>query len=474
LEGETGETLNQQMRLFHERALPDLGSNIKCGNSLIGPDFYDGRQMNLMDNEEMYRVNVFDWEREFAEVFKAGGFDAVIGNPPYGAKLSQEVSPYLQTFYKLQDYNLDSYLLFLEKSFSLLRKHGLFGMIIPNTWLVNLQSVKIRNYIFENIRIVNIIHYLQKIFATATVDTEVVILQKSSPGKDNDVKISIMDKNDGSTSYLIPQIRWQANNGKSVNIFEIPEFAELLDKLRVFPVFEELYHVTQGTKPFQVGKGKPHQTREIVDNKPFVAEVQKDKTFRPLLRGSLINKYKIIWDSNYWISFGDWLAEPRYSANYDVSEKIVIRQTGDSLIATLDQNQFVVRDNLYTIISREQDDNLRFLLGLLNSHLLNWYYQSALNPEKGEALAQVKRGHIAQLPIRSIDFSSPTDKARHDRMVQLVEQMLSLHKQLPDTKAGHDQTHLQRQIDATDRQIDKLVYELYGLTEEEIAVVEGK
>jgi len=80
---------------------------------------------------------------------------------------------------------------------------------------------------------------------------------------------------------------------------------------------------------------------------------------------------------------------------------------------------------------------------------------------------------MEKVPIRTIDFSNSADKARHERMVQLVEQMLVLQNQLPNAKAGHDQTHIQRQIDATDRQIDKLVYELYGLTEEDIAVVEG-
>ena len=83
LEGENQDTLERQMKLFKERALPDLGSNIKCGNSLIGPDFYQGKQMNLLDREEMYRINPFDWEKEFPEIMKRGGFDAVIGNPPY-------------------------------------------------------------------------------------------------------------------------------------------------------------------------------------------------------------------------------------------------------------------------------------------------------------------------------------------------------------------------------------------------------
>ena len=86
LEGENNQTLERQMKFFHERALPDLGDNIKCGNSLIGPDFYDvnvGQHMPLFDDEERYRINVFDWNAEFPEIMKKGGFDAVIGNPPY-------------------------------------------------------------------------------------------------------------------------------------------------------------------------------------------------------------------------------------------------------------------------------------------------------------------------------------------------------------------------------------------------------
>ncbi len=111
-------------------------------------------------------------------------------------------------------------------------------------------------------------------------------------------------------------------------------------------------------------------------------------------------------------------------------EKIVIRQTGDSLIATLDRHQFVARDNLYTIVSRNEEIRLAYILGLLNSCLLNWYYQKIINPEQGEALAQVKRGHIARLPIRTVDFKNQSDKARHDKMVSLVDQMLEFHKQL--------------------------------------------
>ncbi|NJN96481.1 MAG: hypothetical protein HC875_21430 [Anaerolineales bacterium] len=94
---------------------------------------------------------------------------------------------------------------------------------------------------------------------------------------------------------------------------------------------------------------------------------------------------------------------------------MVIRQTGYYLVAALDTKQFIVRDNLYTIVAPDNVFDLRYILGLINSRLLQWYYSNFINPEMGEALAQVKRGHLAQLPIVSPNFTNPTDKARHDQ-----------------------------------------------------------
>jgi hypothetical protein len=151
----------------------------------------------------------------------------------------------------------------------------------------------------------------------------------------------------------------------------------------------------------------------------------------------------------------------------------VIRQTGDHLVATLDCNQFIVRDNLYTIVSRENDYDLRFLLGIINSRLLQWFYANIINPEIGEALAQVKRGHLIQLPIAQIHFNNPTDKANHEKMVQLVKIMLEIKQKLATAKESQMKNILKRRIEATDKQIDNLVYQLYGLTTEEIGMVEN-
>jgi adenine-specific DNA-methyltransferase len=232
--------------------------------------------------------------------------------------------------------------------------------------------------------------------------------------------------------------------------------------------------VYNGDKPFEKGKGTPPQTEQTMKEKPFVKEgEQPDKPFSPLLRGSLIQRYTNLWNQDYWIQYGPWLAAPRDPAIFAAPIKIMVRQTGDSIIATTVGKDFIARNNLHILLPKRIVYDLRFILGFMNSRLMDFTY-SFMNPEKGEALAEVKKQHVEHLPIRPIDFTEPTDKACHDKMVSLVDQMLSLNKRLPEVKTDHEKTSLQRQIEATDQQIDQLVYELYGLTEEEIRIVEGR
>lgn len=470
LEGESKDVIEAQQKLFKERALPDLENNIKCGNSLIGSEIYDNDDLELT-SEDIQKINAFDWTYEFTEIMDNGGFDAVIGNPPYGGELSEYENTYLTDNYPLQEYQLDTYFLFIERALHILKNNGFFGMIIPNTWLLNLMTNKIRNHIFINCEISNIVHHCFYVFKNATVDTEIVIMKNTIPKRNHHISIKIAYKNIKNQNYIIEQKRWASNGGGPVNIFERPDFVGIADKMRNNELLDNICVIRQGTKPFQVGKGNPKQTKKIVDEKPFVSDKKIDSTFRPLLRGSLIQKYKILWDNDYWISFGDWLAEPRYSANYDASEKIVIRQTGDSPLATLDCNQFIVRDNLYAITLKEDYSHLKlsYILGIINSSLIKWFYQMILNPEKGEALAQVKRGHIAKFPIPLPDISHKNYK----RMVILVEQMLQLYGDIDNAKTPNNEKLIERQIDATNKRIEKLVYELYGLTDKEIEIVKG-
>jgi type I restriction-modification system DNA methylase subunit/predicted type IV restriction endonuclease len=482
LEDETDETLNRQRKLFHERALPNLGGNIKCGNSLIGPDFYDGKQMNMLATEEAQRVNVFDWQAEFPEIFKAGGFDAVIGNTPYGAYLYQEDKNYLTKKYPNQTYQLDSYLLFIERSVkNLLIKKGLFGMIMPNPWLTNLTQTKFRNFVTHNTKIIEIVHFKQKVFNKVTVDTEIVILQNQGniDDKTNVLIVTSIEEfingsnKNGIKSILHEQRKWCNLNGGVINIFLEKNEEDLARKCIYNNIpLKNICLTNVGIKPYQIGKGTPPQNKDIVENRIFDSSERISSEYRQYLRGKDINKYIIAPLEERFIKFGPWIAEPRPAIDFSAEEKILMRQTGDSLIATLDTNRYLCLNNLHVIINRNNNYNIRYLLGLLNSNLLNWYYHT-LNPEVGEALAEIKKSNVENLPIRNIAFDNAAEKKKHDWMVTLVEQMLALHKQLTETKTGQEQTLIQRQIDATDQQIDKLVYELYELTPEEIKIVEN-
>ena len=483
LDGENEETLKRQLKMWHERALPDLGRNIKCGNSLIGPDYYEGQQTSMFDEKEIRRVNTFDWKTEFSEIMKAGGFDAVIGNPPYGAYFYEADKEYLNSKFACQSYQLDSYLLFLERALrDLLSMDGFYGMIIPNPWLTNLLQKSIRRFVTENARICEIVHFQFPVFPKVTVDTEVVILQKAIPENWQAVATIVesldafqrLPLGQGIEKIRHEQQKWQALDGGVINIFISPSEEALADKCsRIGVPLSSLCIINVGIKPYQIGKGTPPQTKEIVESRPYDGDQKVGAAYRPYLRGSDIGRYLIDPIEPRYLKYGPWLAEPRPAANFDAPVKIVMRQTGDSLIATIDEDRYLCLNNMHVLVPEKSLPKPTYILGLVNSRLMNWYYYT-LNPEVGEALAEVKKTNVAALPIRSINISDKSDKAKHDKMVSLVERMLDMHKRLAKAKAPDDKTKLQRQIDATDQEIDHLVYDLYGLTEEEIAIVEGK
>lgn len=467
LEGETGETLNQQMRLFHERALPDLGSNIKCGNSLIGPDFYDGKQMGLLADEEMYRVNVFDWQREFAEVFKAGGFDAVIGNPPYGASFSDNEKKYIQEKYATYKYRYDSYIYFIEQSAKLASNNGYIGFITPELWLKLENCMPLRQFLsnhlgFELLRICG-----ENVFSNAVVNTIVFILRKG-------ITVHTLLIEQGDVAWEITSSTWQSSKTLAVDYRLNPAQTLLIEKIdRSTQPLSSFGESIQGITPYDKYRG---QDAELIKSRGFHFDHQVDESCGKWLAGKDITRYRHCW-SGEWLRYGSWLAAPRDPRFFEGS-RLLFREVpgkGKQIQATLVEETFYHGHSItpFKLHTNNQID-ARYLLGLANSKLISWYGGLMLPNFGKDIFPKMNPQDVKALTIRTIDFTNPTDKAAHDRMVQLVEQMLSLQKQLPEAKTGHDQTHLQRQIDTTDRQIDKLVYELYGLTEEEIAVVEGK
>jgi type I restriction-modification system DNA methylase subunit len=191
LEDENSETLAQTLRARHERALPDLDGNIKCGNSLIGPDFYDSKATNKLSEEERHRINAFDWLAEFPAIFatakgvkKGDHFNVIVGNPPYifarDEGFTEQEKAYFAKMFSHQQYQLNTFALFTEQAYKLLAVGGRLGFIIPNNWLSIVTMKTFRDFLVGSTADFVIVNNLYKVFSGANVDTSLITFQKGN------------------------------------------------------------------------------------------------------------------------------------------------------------------------------------------------------------------------------------------------------------------------------------------------------
>lgn len=239
-------------------------------------------------------------------------------------------------------------------------------------------------------------------------------------------------------------------------------------------LLKEIALVKAGLKAYETGKGKPRQTDAMKKERVYHSPKRASKAHRKYLDGRDVKRYLIDWSGMY-LKYGSNLAAPR-SATLFEGERILVRQIPSSLPLAI--NGAVVAGEELNDINSMIVKSLgaysnKYILGVINSRLLSFWFDLSFDKFQRAIFPQFKVNELAQFPIHSINFPDPTDRARHDRMVTLVEPMLGLRKQLAAASSEAQRGILQRQIDATDAEIDRLVYELYGLTAEEIALVEG-
>ena len=185
LEEESEENVSKQLKLFAERALPSLHHNIRCGNSLVAPDYFDLRQAHPFNMEERKRINAFDWQAEFPLVMKAGGFDAVIGNPPYVRQESlKDQKEYYQSRYAVYQGTADLYAYFIEKGISLLRPGGIFSYIVANKWMRANYGKPLRKFLLTK-QIEEIVDFGDlPVFKSATTYPCIIRVSNNKPAKE--------------------------------------------------------------------------------------------------------------------------------------------------------------------------------------------------------------------------------------------------------------------------------------------------
>jgi hypothetical protein len=179
LEGEDDQTLGVQLNMLKDRVLPDLDHNIKCGNSLIGGDFYATQQLGLLNEEEIYRINAFDWQKEFSAILKNGGFDVVLGNPPWGAEIPERDKFYFKSHYFLNAGKYESYIFFIEKAERLLNHQGVFGFITPSYWISRSQTKAVKKHFFETLYPTSLIVLPENVFSGVKMDSCIIVAMRT-------------------------------------------------------------------------------------------------------------------------------------------------------------------------------------------------------------------------------------------------------------------------------------------------------
>lgn len=515
LEEENEENISKQLKLFEERALPSLHQNIKCGNSLIGTDIYSDGQVTFDDPEVVKRINAFDWDRELSEIMQKGGFDAVIGNPPYvRQELIKGQKDYLKSHYETYQGTADLYVYFIERGISLLKKGGLFSYIVANKWMRANYGKPLRVWL-KSKRIEEIIDFGDlPVFTKATTYPCVIRVRNDVPS-DTFQTVTVENL---SFSNLSDYVSQNAYPIKLVNLDDIgwtltdPKSQELLKKLQNIGLPLEEYVEGKIFRGIITGLNKAFVIDEATREKLIQEDPKSADLIKPFLVGKDIKRYQLPdnkgkylilipngWtrqhsgdSKNKWQWFqsqypalakhltpfaqegearwdkGEYWWELRACDYYQEFEKakILYPEICGKPEFTFDDSLYYSNNKCFLIPLHD-----KYLLGIMNSKLDYYLFEQMLPKLRGgffmPALVVLK-----EFPIRTIDFSDPADKSRHDKMVTLVEQMLTLNKQRPDMKTDHEKNLIERQIEATDRQIDALVYELYELTEDEIQIVE--
>jgi len=401
----------------NKKKLAYLDDNIKTGNSIIS-------------DPEIAGEKAFNWQTEFEAIMSNGGFDVVLGNPPYGARLNQKEKDYLAQNYITTEFNFDTYKTFMELGLKLTKQGGYMGYITPNTFFVlEKGATKLRKFLFENHTLLNVVE-LFNVFPTAVVEPTIAIFKNDAPPA-NDKMLEVITiprktdlaeifLSDGNKSYF-EQTELREKEGYIFNYRSTKAEKDLRRKIdNISRPLSEYLSVTTGVKPYQTGKGTPPQTRDVVNEKPFEGDVKHDETWRPLARGRTIGKYVDAWDGEY-IKYGEWLAEPRNPKLFE-GEKLFVRQTSDHPVATYYSNGKIGNNTLHCVYSLDEDAgvSLKYALGLINSKLMKWVFQYDNFHIVGKPLAETKKVYVERLPLIIADDQQP--------IIDLVDALLGKHQ----------------------------------------------
>jgi type I restriction-modification system DNA methylase subunit len=504
------------------RKLSNLSGNIKAGNSLIEDPAIAGEK-------------AFIWKQKFKKVFEMGGFDVVIGNPPYVdiKGLPRELVESIFKIYSTANNRINLFSVFIERSFSLLKSQGKFSFIIPSSLLTQESYKEIRKEIVLNCKINTIVRLPNESFGggAGEVKVDTIILTFSFiKYEGSNVEVIIYKgydrineiRIDNADNYiLIEQSNWlnDENYNFRINVDEGSSNVVMKCEVDSFRLIE-CAEFCLGLTPYDKYRG--HTTHQI-ENRVFHANFQKDSSFKKLLAGNDVRRYNVSWNGDEWISYGNWLGAPR-EQRFFTQKRILVKQiidwTAKRIWAVSTEEELYNTQNAFNLIAKKGYLS-EFLLAIINSKLMTFYLNKKFLEEYKDRFQKILIKDCKEFPIKNVLYE------QQQLFVEPVNLMLSKNKELHTLKetllkflqAKHENlsfskkltdwpslsfkeflkelekqkvkfslpeqaewlayfegekakaSNLQQLINQTDNELDEMVYQLYNLTPEEIAIV---
>lgn len=400
-----------------------------------------------------------EWRMEFPEILGEDGefigFDLVIGNPPYifarNQSFTDEMKAYYSRTYQVSEYQANTYTIFMELAYQLLRPGGTFSFIIPNNFLTIQTNSRVRQFITEQTSDVVLINSLDKIFADASVDNCIIFFKKNAP---NWIEVAELHHGEYSMVGRVTPDFFGEIPTFSISMVKYRQAITVFWKVDGFPKLErpDVATVKTGIKAYQAGKGKPKMTAQDKDNRIYHSKEKVDDSYRPYLDGENVSRYKLTWNGEY-IKYGEHLAEPRFSVDFNGS-RILVRQIPSkstyAVEAVYVDSDFI--NDLNSMVITDIQVNPLYLLGVLNSRLMSLWFFMKFDKFQRRLFPQFKVNELGDFPIPN------ATETQQEAVATLVEQLMDeMKKDCPNAE----------EINQLNLKIDELVMDLFELTEKE-------